>query len=301
MTFKLFQRPDAKTRKRLWLAYHIGFVLLLAHFLMVHFLPGYSHAVGSDWRTAFSSPARPPGPEVIERDDGLFLWAGDDPDEHFDITEFRLNPDQLRYGLGREAFPALIEPEFDSMSTADQWLEDDHRVLVLRLGDEVRVYPIDLLIRHEIVNDVVNDIPVFAAYCILADLGAVYDRRIGGRTFTFGLSGHTYSDPEVWDGMQVFVFWDRETESLWWPAIGKAVSGLMIDTPLPLVDEKHWSQTNWGEVKSTYEEATILQRGQDMERPTDWPKLTQEDLEWDSEKDIARIAPRWGVNAEVSD
>ena len=38
-------------------------------------------------------------------------------------------------------------------------------------------------------------VPIFVAYCYLADLGAVYDRRLtSGHTLTFALSGYTYSD-----------------------------------------------------------------------------------------------------------
>ena len=31
----------------------------------------------------------------------------------------------------------------------------------------------------------------------------------------------------------MFVLWDRDTESLWWPLAGTAVSGPMIGRPLP--------------------------------------------------------------------
>lgn len=301
MMSRFFQWPDTKSQKRLRLAYHGVFFLLLAHFAMVHWMPGYFYSTRAGWSSALNGPPRQGRVEVIEKDGKRFLWGGHDPKEKFDITEFRLNPEQLHYGIGREAFSALIEPAFDSMGDADLWLKDGDRVLVLELGDDVRVYPIELLIGHEIVNDVVNGIPVFAAYCILADLGAIYERTIRGQTFTFGLSGHTYSDADVWDGMQVFVFWDRETESMWWPAIGKGVSGLMIDTPLPLLDESHWSQTDWADAKSRHREAKVLQPGQDFVRPTSWPQLTAEDLEWNDEKNPGKIAPRWGDNASVKD
>ena len=292
------------SRKRLRLMYHTMFALLLAHFTLVYLFPGYFHdsrgyVRGFPQRTF---AARQPASYVIEGDDGSrMLYGGEDPQSYFDITTFRLNPDRLNYGIGREAFPALIEPRFVPAMQANTWLDPDARVLAVRIDDQVRVYPIDLLIRHEVVNDVVAGVPIFAAYCILADLGAVYDRRLSDHTLTFALSGYTYADPDVWDGMDAFVLWDRETESLWWPPIGKAVSGPLVDQSLNLLDQEHWSQTIWGEVVAKYPQAQVLQRGQDFERPTSWPRL-EEPLVADANTETEppeqpAVAPRWGENA----
>jgi len=319
-----FSKPTEAGRRRLWIMYHIVFALLLIHFVAVYVAPGYmmvgrGGAIGLIAASARSAPGPrgAPATRVMERDGKKLLWGGEKESMHFDITRFALDPDRLHYGLGREKFPALIEPEFVSAEQADEWMTDDARVLVVKVKDEVKAYSIDLLTRHEVVNDTVGGKPVFAAYCILADLGAVYSRNIRGHTLTFALSGYTYADPDVWDGMDAFVLWDRDTESLWWPPIGKAVSGPMMDTPLPLMDEKHWSQTTWGEVKAEHPNVRVLQRGQDMERPTNWPELkladaattqaantgsaTQPATDATDDAATARIAPRWGENRDLSD
>ncbi len=288
------------SRRRLRIMYHIVFVLLLGHFALVYLLPGYFHDSRGRVRGFSSGRFAPPRPasHVIERDDGArLLRGGEDESMHFDIATFRLNPAQLKYGIGREAFPALIEPMFVAADEVGEWLAPDDRVLTVRIENEVRVYPVELLIRHEVVNDVVAGVPIFAAYCILADLGAVYDRRLGEHALTFALSGYTYADADVWDGRDAFVLWDRETESLWWPPIGKAVSGPLVDRPLKLLDKAHWSQTTWGEIVGKYPHAMVLQRGQDFERPERWPRLEPPPTE--SVVDAAEppmIAPRWGQN-----
>jgi len=289
------------SRRRLWMMYHVMFVLLLGHFAMVYLLPGYfqDHRGRIRGPSGGSSVGTHSASHVIERDDGTrLLHGGEDESMHFDITTFRLEPANLNYGIGREAFPALIEPKFVSADEADEWLGHDDRVLAVRIEDEVRVYPVELLIRHEVVNDVVAGVPIFAAYCVLADLGAVYDRRLGDHTLTFALSGYTYADPDVWNGRDAFVLWDRETESLWWPPIGKAVSGTLVDQPLKLIDEARWSQTTWGEVAEKYPKATVLQRGQDFERPQQWTRLEQPPKESVAESsEPPAIAPRWGQNS----
>ncbi len=291
----------ASSHRRLWMMYHVIFVLLLGHFILVYLFPGYFHDSRGQIRglPTVSGSATRPTSHVIERDDGTrLLHGGEDAAMHFDISTFRLDPANLNYGIGREAFPALIEPKFISAADAGEWLGPDDRVLAVRIKGEVRVYPVELLIRHEVVNDVVDGVPIFAAYCILADLGAVYDRRLGDHTLTFALSGYTYADPDVWDGRDAFVLWDRETESLWWPPIGKAVSGTLVDQRLKLLDESQWSQTTWGEIVEKYPHAMVLQRGQDFERPENWPGLDEpsQPSEADSPEQPA-IAPRWGDNA----
>ncbi len=234
--------------------------------------------------------------KFFEEDGTPYLWGGPDASQHFEVENLTLEPEQFHYGIGREAFPALIEPEFVPADEASAWLPDDDRVLGLRIGDEVKAYPIDLLVRHEVVNDVVAGEPVFAAYCILADLGAIYSRRIDGRVHTFALSGYTYYDPEVWDGMDGFVLWDRETESLWWPLIGEAVSGPLLHTPMQVFDEAAWAQTTWGEWKAQHPGSVVLERGQDFERPTSWPRYEVTATPPPEATPDDAVAPRWGGN-----
>ena len=244
-----------------------------------------------------SRPVAVDNGKFFEEDGTQYLWGGPDESQHFVVDNLTLEPEQFHYGLGREAFPALIEPEFVTAEAAGAWLSDDARVLGLEIDGEAKAYPIDLLIRHEVVNDVVGGEPVFAAYCILADLGAIYSREIDGRVHTFALSGYTYYDPEVWDGMDGFVLWDRETESLWWPLIGEAVSGPLLGTPMKVYDESAWAQTTWGEWKAQHPESVVLERGQDFERPTSWPTYDVAANPDAASADDA-VAPRWGENRD---
>lgn len=232
--------------------------------------------------------------KFFEKEGRQYLWGGEKEHEHFDITGYTLKDEQFHYGIGRERFPALIKPKFTTVKEADASFEADARFLILKMGETTRAYSIKDLTHHEVVNDMVEGQPVMAAYCILADLGAIYDRTISGKEFTFALSGYTYFDPEVWDGMDGFIMWDRETESLWWPLIGKAVSGKMQGTPMKVLDEKYWKQTTWGEIKANYPEADVLISGQDFARPKEWKKYT--DIQIKEEKGKA-IAPRWGENS----
>ncbi|MEO1263515.1 MAG: DUF3179 domain-containing (seleno)protein [Bacteroidota bacterium] len=235
--------------------------------------------------------------KILKEPNKKLLWGGEDPSMHFNITNCELKDEQFHYGIGREKFPALLEPAFISVKKADKKWKEEDRFLVAKIGNSVRAYSIEDLTRHEVVNDVINGRPVFAAYCVLADLGAMYDRNIGGREFTFALSGYTYFDPEIWEGMDGFVMWDRETESLWWPLIGRAVSGKMKNTPMKVLDESLWKQTTWKDVKENFPTAFVLKSGQDFERPVKWPRRYTEIN--NVETDGKSVAPKWGENNEL--
>ncbi len=210
--------------------------------------------------------------KFFELEGKKMLFGGEDSSQHFDVTDLELVDEQFHYGIGREIFPALLEPKFTTVEAVDSLWEDDERFLVAYKGQDVKAYSVKDLTRHEIVNDVLDGEPIMAAYCILADLGAIYDRNYDGEELTFALSGYTYYDPEVWDGLDGFVFWDRETESLWWPLIGRAVSGPLKGTQLLEMDKAHWKDITWSEVKSDFPNAEVLISGQDYERPSSWDK-----------------------------
>ena len=211
--------------------------------------------------------------KFFELDGKQMLYGGEDDSQHFDITNSELTDSQYHYGIGREKFPALLEPEFTSVEAADSlWVNED-RFLLAYKGNDIKAYSVADLTRHEVVNDMLDGEPIMAAYCVLADLGAIYERSYNDEVLTFALSGYTYYDPEVWDGLDGFVFWDRETESLWWPLIGRSVSGPLKGVQLLEMDKTNWKDTNWGDIKTNYPSAQVLISGQDFERPSEWQKL----------------------------
>ena len=211
--------------------------------------------------------------KFFEVDGRQMLYGGKDSIQHFDVTDYELNNEQFHYGIGRERFPAILNPEFTTIKAADSLWNDTDRFILAYSGNEVKGYSVKDLTRHEVVNDVLNGEPIMAVYCILADLGAIYDRQYGDKTLTFALSGYTYHDDDVWNGLDGFVLWDRETESLWWPLIDRAVSGSLKGVELLEKDKTNWKDTTWKDIKDNYPNAKILVSGQDFERPKTWDKL----------------------------
>jgi len=208
------------------------------------------------------------------------LYGGKSFHQHFDLKDCSLKQEQFHFGRGRESFPALLKPNFITINDVPDSLYDDStRFLFLEKGGVKKAYSVPDLTRCEIVNDEINGEPIMAAYCVLADLGAIYSRTYKSKPFTFALSGYTYHDDKVWNGLDGFVLWDRETESLWWPLTGDAVSGTMNGTKLVEYDQTSWKELLWKDIKLNHQDAMILESNQDFDRPTEWPKYSVADLE----------------------
>ncbi len=226
--------------------------------------------------------------KFFEENGRKMLYGGKDSLQNFDISNTELNNKQFHYGIGREAFPALLKPKFTTIKSADSLWNDDDRFILAYSGNDVKAYSVKDLTHHEVVNDVLNGEPIMAVYCVLADLGAIYDRQYGDKELTFALSGYTYYDQNVWNGLDGFVLWDRETESLWWPLIDRAVSGKLKGVELLEKDKSHWKDTNWKYIKDNYPNAKILISGQDYKRPKTWQKFD----------DVSNIVKNYSANKE---
>ena len=62
--------------------------------------------------------------------------------------------------LGKDGIPAILDPEIISASQADAQMQSQERVLGVSINGDHRAYPLNLLSRHEIVNDTVGGVPV---------------------------------------------------------------------------------------------------------------------------------------------
>jgi hypothetical protein len=207
--------------------------------------------------------------KILFQNNSILLYGGEADSQHFDITDWSLNACQLRFGLSREYFPAVRSPKYATVNEESNNYAPDARFILVE-GNPAKAYSIDLLVKHEVVNDTINGDPILVGYCVLADLAAVYSRVYCDSVFTFGLSGYTYHDPAFYGNIESFVMWDRETESLWWPLADKAVSGRMKDMSLEKYPEIKWREVIWSEIKTEYPNARVLARNIEVLAPVDW-------------------------------
>ncbi len=152
------------------------------------------------------------------------LWRGEWPDTDFETTILDDWSEVISGGPPKDGIPALDDPSFISVAD-DTRLTPLEPVITLEIEGHVpRAYPIRYLTWHEIVNDVVGDMPVAVTFCPLCNSGISFDRRTDAGLLSFGVSGKLrHSD---------MIMYDRETESWWQQATGDAIVGRLTGTDL---------------------------------------------------------------------
>ena len=155
----------------------------------------------------------------------------------------------LSGGVPRDGIPPLDDPQFESIADADTWLEDVQPVVSLEIDGDARAYPLAILTWHEIANDTLAGVPVSVTFCPLCNSAVVFDRRIGGATLDFGVSGNLRNSD--------LVMWDRQTESWWQQLTGEGIVGVYAGYRLDFLPAQIVS---WGDFKDAFPDADVLSR-----------------------------------------
>jgi hypothetical protein len=161
------------------------------------------------------------------------------PKNGFDLSNATIPQNEiLPGGPPRDGIPSIDQPRFIKPSDVDFLLDED-RVLSVKIGNEVRAYPLRILNWHEIVNHQIGDHAIGVTYCPLAGAGIVFDRDVSGRKLSFGVSGLLYQSD--------LVMYDRKTESLWPQLAMKAISGPMVGAQLRMLPSEDMKWAAWRE------------------------------------------------------
>ena len=133
-------------------------------------------------------------------------------------------------GPPKDGIPAIHDPEFVSPKEAAKWVSAKEPVVVVEYADEVRAYPLQILIWHELVNDKIGDLPILVSFCPLCNIAITFDRRIDGKVHNFGVSGMLRNN--------CLVMYDWQTDSLWQQIPREAIVGTLTGKQLDIVSSQ---------------------------------------------------------------
>ncbi len=202
---------------------------------------------------------------------GMSWWAqrgssavgdGQDPASYgFDLTNLDVPPALLvAGGLPREGLRSLDHPAFLALEQVaalnpgghgGKFMVSSDRVVGLNQSEQARAYPLHLLQWYELANDTLDGIPVLVTYSPLVDGVAVFRRPVGadGQPLVFASSGLVYQSEQL--------AFDRASESLWSPLLGRAVAGPARGQQLERLPH---ALVSWGQWKDQNPDTLLLAR-----------------------------------------
>jgi hypothetical protein len=156
-----------------------------------------------------------------------------------------------------DGIPSIDNPKFISIQEAEEFLKDSDLIVGLNINGDTRAYPLQILVWHEIVNDIVGKTPVAVTYCPLCFTNQVFNRTMNdGQILEFGASGKLYNSN--------LVMYDRATKSLWSQAMSQAIVGKLAGVKLERIP---FDVSYWKEWKQQYPDSKVLSRDTGSNRP----------------------------------
>lgn len=163
-------------------------------------------------------------------------------------VKYLVDPEKiLSGGPPKDGIPSIDFPRFVSATEADEWIEDNELILALIYKDVKRVYPLQIMTWHEIVNDTIAGDPVLITYCPLCGSGIAYERKINNEEVEFGTSGKLYNSN--------LVMYDRKTDSYWTQIFGQAIVGELTGMQLK---EISIDTVVWRDWKKAHPDSEVL-------------------------------------------
>lgn len=175
------------------------------------------------------------------------FWRHEWPQTDFTRTSIPNWVEIQSGGPPKDGIPALDAPEMIAVSEK-RGLQKREPVITVEIeGQTPRAYPIRYLMWHEIVNDQIGNTPVAVTFCPLCNSGITFNRRVGNRTLSFGVTGKLrFSD---------MVMYDRETESWWQQATGQGIVGQMMGRTLTTLPT--WMES-WAEFSARNPKGRVM-------------------------------------------
>ena len=149
----------------------------------------------------------------------------------------------------KDGIPAVDNPNYVSVSEANEWLDDLEPIATVEVNGETRAFPIQILMWHEIANVEVGGQPVSVTFCPLCNTAIAFNRELDGLVMDFGTSGRLrFSN---------LIMYDRQTHTWWQQATGEAIIGEQVTKQLEFLPI---SMISWLDFKENFPDSLVLSR-----------------------------------------
>ncbi|TVR11985.1 MAG: DUF3179 domain-containing protein [Planctomycetota bacterium] len=118
--------------------------------------------------------------------------------------------------LSQDGFASIDNPGQQPFAQR-KWKTPNQPLIVVRINQSVRAYPLSLLMDREVINDKLGGTPISVTWCPLCDSALVFIRELDEQVFALGVSGKLRHSN--------LILYDRLNGSLWQQATGEALTG----------------------------------------------------------------------------
>jgi hypothetical protein len=153
--------------------------------------------------------------------------------------------DNLSGGPPKDGIPSIDEPRFESVDSANGWLDDQDRIIGIHRNGLTRAYPQKLLVWHEIVNDTLGDEGIAVTYCPLTGTALAFER---GQD-QLGVSGRLVNSN--------LILYNRSTDTYWPQILAAGIHGPQKGQGLKEV-RVVW--TDWASWRERHADTVVLSR-----------------------------------------
>jgi len=143
-----------------------------------------------------------------------------------DISRSSISLGELVPVAERDVLHPIDHPRWEPAALVT-WLSERSPVVVVKLTERVRAYPLVVLLHHGVVNDQIGEWAIAVTYCPLCNSPLVYNRRVNGQVLRFGTTGMLRNGG--------LVLWDDRTHSWWQQLTGTALVGAFTGVALQVI------------------------------------------------------------------
>ena len=161
----------------------------------------------------------------------------------------------LSGGPPKDGIPAIDDPVFIKNYQAKKWLNPFEPVISVEIDNIAKAYPLQILMFHEIVNDVISNHAISVTFCPLCNTSIVFSREVNGKRLDFGTTGRLRNSD--------LIMYDRQTESWWQQFTGEAMIGFYTGMELTELNSQIISFENY---QKHYPNGLVLSRNTGFKR-----------------------------------
>jgi hypothetical protein len=148
-----------------------------------------------------------------------------------------------------DGIPSIDEPVYVSVEDGDGFLAGSDIVFGLVYNGTIIAFPQEILVWHEIVNDIFGGEQISVTYCPLTGSSIAFKGNLESEDTEFGTSGSLVNSN--------LVMYDRATSSYWPQIFSQSISGNQKGVRLERI---HMIWTNWSMWKQAYPDSLVLSR-----------------------------------------